>query len=292
MLTLENISKTFGTKQVLKSVSFSLHKGESVLLLGANGAGKTTVLQMLMENVKPTDGSIHWHQRNTVGFVLQDASLMDRVTVKELIKWTRSLYASPLSYKEALEGSGLVGMENAKTEDLSVGQKRKLHFSLALVGQPDLLIMDEPTAGMDVHSRKQVYRQISDLKSKGITILMTTHVLEEASFLGDRVLFLEDGEVTTNETIESLEDTTSWVRLNLGRRDQRIFLKKKGFSWNDLLHQWEIETNSPDDCVRWLVEHRIDFRDLSVQKRTIESYYEEWTSDDRPNEVTNETEIY
>ncbi|MCA0972331.1 ABC transporter ATP-binding protein [Halobacillus litoralis] len=281
MLSVEHLAKDFGRKRVLHDVTFSLEKGESVLLLGANGAGKTTLLDILMGNIKATNGHIDWYEgKKKIGLVLQDASVIDRVTVKELIQWTRSLYTSPLSYQEVIQNAGLVEMEKTKTDNLSIGQKRKLHFSLALVGQPDLLIMDEPTAGMDVHARKNVYRQIEKLKKAGMTILMTTHVLQEASLIGDRVLFLENGVIKTDETVSGLESTTTWIRFRLENENAASFLQQQGFTWNSDVKLWEKETRSSDEWIRWLVENNVPFQDLSTEKKSMENFYEEWTSEE------------
>ena len=279
MLRINHVSKHFKKRRILNDVSFSLETGESILLLGPNGAGKTSLLRLIMGHFQPDAGSIEWKEPQTqVGYVLQDASLMDRVMVKELIQFTRGLYPNPLGYTEALSLSGLEEQESVKTEQLSIGQKRKLIFALALIGRPKLLIMDEPTAGMDVSARKHVYHQIQNLKNHGMTILMTTHLLNEASLLGDRILLLEKGRLITNESVENIESYKKWLRFTTETNDSDPILKAAGFNWNLIWKKWELQTENADQGVRWLVENKISFSDLSIDKRSMDEYFEEMTS--------------
>ncbi|MGP4076369.1 ABC transporter ATP-binding protein [Halobacillus sp. K22] len=279
MLCINHVSKHFKKHKVLNDISFSLQPGESILLLGPNGAGKTTLLRLIMGHHQADAGNIEWKDPQTqVGFVLQDASLMDRVTIKELIQFTRGLYPNPIKYSEALSLSGLEEKESVKTEQLSIGQKRKLIFALALIGRPKLLIMDEPTAGMDVSARKHVYHQIQELKENGMTILMTTHLLNEASLLGDRVLLLEKGKLVTDEAVESIESYKKWIRFKTETNHSDSMLKAAGFNWNLLWKRWELQTEDTDGWVRWLVEKEIFFTELSIDKRSMEEYFEEMTS--------------
>ncbi|MGV2622980.1 UNVERIFIED_CONTAM: ABC transporter ATP-binding protein [Halobacillus marinus] len=276
MLKLSNVTKKYGKTTALDDVSMELSEGECVLLLGANGAGKTTLLQWIMGNIRADSGKIDWSDgTRQVGYVLQDASLMDRVTIKELIQFTRKMYPDPLSYEEVLQLSGLTEQAKVKTDHLSIGQKRKLIFALALVGRPKLLIMDEPTAGMDVSARKHVYEQIRQLKQQGMTILMTTHLLQEASLLGDRVLFMEKGRLKSDQTVSDIEQTHSWIRFDLSGSTPRDLLEGAGFQRNGLTLRWELKTDRSDEWITWLVREAVPFRNLTVEKHTVEHFYEE-----------------
>ncbi|WJE15811.1 ABC transporter ATP-binding protein [Halobacillus sp. ACCC02827] len=276
MLKLSNVTKKYGKTTALDDVSMELSEGECVLLLGANGAGKTTLLQWIMGNIRAESGRFDWSDgTRQVGYVLQDASLMDRVTIKELIQFTRKMYPDPLSYEEVLQLSGLTEQAKVKTDHLSIGQKRKLIFALALVGRPKLLIMDEPTAGMDVSARKHVYEQIRQLKQQGMTILMTTHLLQEASLLGDRVLFMEKGRLKSDQTVSDIEQTHSWIRFDLSGSTPRDLLEGAGFQRNGLTLRWELKTDRSDEWITWLVREAVPFRNLTVEKHTVEHFYEE-----------------
>ncbi|QHT45037.1 ABC transporter ATP-binding protein [Bacillus sp. SB49] len=276
MLKLSNVTKKYGKTTALDDVSMELSEGECVLLLGANGAGKTTLLQWIMGNIRADSGKIDWsYGTRQVGYVLQDASLMDRVTIKELIQFTRKMYPDPLSYEEVLQLSGLTEQAKVKTDHLSIGQKRKLIFALAFVGRPKLLIMDEPTAGMDVSARKHVYEQIRQLKQQGMTILMTTHLLQEASLLGDRVLFMEKGRLKSDQTVSDIEQTHSWIRFDLSGSTPRDLLEGAGFQRNGLTLRWELKTDRSDEWITWLVREAVPFRNLTVEKHTVEHFYEE-----------------
>lgn len=229
-----------------------------------------------MGNIRAESGRFDWSDgTRQVGYVLQDASLMDRVTIKELIQFTRKMYPDPLSYEEVLQLSGLTEQAKVKTDHLSIGQKRKLIFALALVGRPKLLIMDEPTAGMDVSARKHVYEQIRQLKQQGMTILMTTHLLQEASLLGDRVLFMEKGRLKSDQTVSDIEQTHSWIRFDLSGSTPRDLLEGAGFQRNGLTLRWELKTDRSDEWITWLVREAVPFRNLTVEKHTVEHFYEE-----------------
>ncbi|KGP72131.1 antibiotic ABC transporter ATP-binding protein [Pontibacillus yanchengensis Y32] len=280
MLEINKVNKRFGEETVLQDVDFLLQKGESVLLLGPNGAGKTTLIRIIMDFYRPDTGSVVWQSGKgnyKVGVVLQDPSIIDRLTVKEMIHYTRSLHKNPLSYEEVLQSCGLESQEKVRTENLSIGQKRRLTFSLALVGQPELLLMDEPTAGMDLSARKAFYQKIESLKQQGITILMTTHLLHEASMLGDRVLMLEKGMLKQDREIESITEESKWVRFSLKEESPLVSkrLEKIGFQYSTMQGKWEVNTSDADSLVRWLVTEQIQFEKLEIEKQTMDHFFEE-----------------
>ncbi|WP_255437572.1 ABC transporter ATP-binding protein [Thalassobacillus sp. CUG 92003] len=275
MLSMRSVTKSFSKTSVLKGIDFQLEKGESVLLLGPNGSGKTTLIRLLLDFYKPDEGEVSWMESMgaRVGFILQEPSLMDRVTVKELINYIRSLHKNPLTYAEAIHNAGLVEQENVLTERLSVGQKRKLLFALALIGRPELLIMDEPTAGMDLHARRSFYAQVQGLKEEGLTILMTTHLLDEANLLGDRVLLLDQGVITKDQSVASISYEQRTIRFALTDREPySARLKEKGF--RQIERGWELVTSQADELITWLVSEQIPFQQLTIEQQSINDFFE------------------
>ncbi len=280
MIKVSGLSKSFGNKKILSNINFTLQQGECVLLLGPNGAGKTTLLRLIMELYKPDRGEIHWsnkaRNKSEVGWILQDSSLIDRVTVKELIQYICSLHKDSMSPEEVLATSGLVDQRKVLTERLSIGQKRRLLFALALAGKPNLLIMDEPTAGMDVEARKSFCKKIVQLKNQGMTILMTTHLMHEASLLSDRILMLQNGSLTCDQDVQTISRERHIVKFTLENEQvaKEIALHYK-ILFNIESSKWEVETQQPDECVKWMVQEGIPFQELEISQRTIEQFYEE-----------------
>lgn len=198
-VTVSNVTKHFHRKTAVNHISFSIEKGEIAAILGPNGAGKTTVISMILGLLKPSEGEIKLFNRvpddqqvrEKIGVMLQEVSVMPGLKVDEILELFRSYYPNPLSMKELVSLTALT-KEDLKTraEKLSGGQKRRLSFALALAGNPELLILDEPTVGMDTSSRHRFWQTIHRLSDQGKTIIFSTHYLQEADDAAQRILFL------------------------------------------------------------------------------------------------------
>ncbi|NDK01247.1 ABC transporter, ATP-binding protein yvfR [Bacillus subtilis subsp. subtilis] len=198
-VTVSNVTKHFQRKTAVNHISFSIEKGEIAAILGPNGAGKTTVISMILGLLKPSEGEIKLFNRvpddqqvrEKIGAMLQEVSVMPGLKVDEILELFRSYYPNPLSMKELVSLTALT-KEDLKTraEKLSGGQKRRLSFALALAGNPELLILDEPTVGMDTSSRHRFWQTIHRLSDQGKTIIFSTHYLQEADDAAQRILFL------------------------------------------------------------------------------------------------------
>ncbi|MBP2240852.1 ABC-2 type transport system ATP-binding protein [Cytobacillus eiseniae] len=204
IVLLEDVTKAFKNKKAVDDVSFSINKGEVVAILGPNGAGKTTTIMMMLGLLKPTSGEIKLFNmdpkekrvRERIGAMLQEVSVIDALKVIEIIQLFRSYYPNPMSVEELIVCTGLSDADLKKrAEKLSGGQKRRLGFALALAGDPELVFLDEPTVGMDITARKQFWQTISHLKEQGKTIIFTTHYLQEADDVADRILLFHRGTI-------------------------------------------------------------------------------------------------
>jgi ABC-2 type transport system ATP-binding protein len=216
-----NLTKTYPGRppvEAVRGLDLEVKSGECFGLLGPNGAGKTTTLEILEGILEPSGGEIEvlglkWGRddraiRSRIGISLQETRLADKLTVKETVTLFRSFYSSGLSPDEAV---GLVSLQekaDAKIDKLSGGQKQRLAVATALVGDPDLLFLDEPTTGLDPQSRRQLWDVIRGLKDRGRTIVITTHYMDEAERLCDRVAVVDHGKViaigTPRELIRNL----------------------------------------------------------------------------------------
>ncbi|MFC3033450.1 ABC transporter ATP-binding protein [Pseudoalteromonas fenneropenaei] len=189
-------------RTILDNLHFTVGRGECIAILGPNGAGKSTLIDVLLGRLAPAQGSCHILQqqpgasalRQQLGIMLQSATLPANNTVSEYLHLFRSYYHKPISYQHALQFSGLTTAESQRFSELSGGQKQRLLFALALLGDPQVLFLDEPSLAMDAAMRREMWQQIKLLKQQGKTIVLTTHYLEEADALADSVFVLKQGQ--------------------------------------------------------------------------------------------------
>lgn len=202
------VLKRYGAVTALDGVSLTLYPGEVVALLGPNGAGKTTAVGLMLGLLRPTRGEVRLFgaspqaikSRMRVGTMLQLSGVPETLSVREHLELFAAYYPKPLPLAEVLERTGLLGLERRLYGKLSGGQKGRLHLALALVGDPDLLFLDEPTTGLDVASRRSLWEGVRGVTGRGKTVLLTTHYLEEADALADRVVVLNGGRVVAEGT--------------------------------------------------------------------------------------------
>jgi ABC-2 type transport system ATP-binding protein len=207
---VRGLRKTYGDHEALRGITFRIEEGEVFCLLGPNGAGKTTTVEIL-EGYRARDagevtvlgldpGGRERTLRERMGVVLQHSETWPQVTVAETLHIYAGYYRNPRDVDEVIELVGLVEKRDARIKTLSGGQKRRLDLGLALVGNPDLVFLDEPTTGFDPQARRNAWEMIRGLRALGKTILLTTHYLDEAQQLADRVAVLRDGEIVTEGT--------------------------------------------------------------------------------------------
>ena len=202
------LTKTYGSVTALRNVDFELRRGELLALLGPNGAGKTTLVRMLLGLANPDAGSVtvfgadprNEDMRYRVGAMLQVARVPETLKVREHIDLFSSYYPKPLPVAESLRIAGLEELKDRRFGELSGGQRQRLLFGISICGDPDLLFLDEPTVSLDVEARRLMWTQIRNLVSRGKTVLLTTHYLNEADALADRILVLQHGAIMAEGT--------------------------------------------------------------------------------------------
>ena len=203
-----NVTKGYGAVVALRDLSLELHAGELLSLLGPNGAGKTTLVRMLLGLARPDAGSVSVfgadpHQdtvQTRLGAMLQVGRVPETLRVREHIDLFSSYYPAPLPLQETLNIAGIEDIKNRPFGELSGGQKQRVLFGIAICGDPDLLFLDEPTVGLDVEARRLLWSQIRTLIARGKTVLLTTHYLNEADALADRILVLDKGAIVAEGT--------------------------------------------------------------------------------------------
>ncbi|HZQ18466.1 MAG TPA: ABC transporter ATP-binding protein [Terriglobales bacterium] len=200
---MANVSKKYGTVQALKNFSLQVRTGELTAVLGPNGAGKTTAIKLLLGLARPSSGAVSVFgadpmlaaTRVRVGAMLQVGRVPETLRVWEHIDLFSSYYPKPLPISEALAIAGIATLRDRKFGDLSGGQKQRVLFALAICGDPDLLFLDEPTVGLDVEARHLLWDEIRQLISRGKTVVLTTHYLEEADALASRIVVVNKGSI-------------------------------------------------------------------------------------------------
>ena len=213
-VSVRNLTKSFGSRRVVDGLSFDVRRGEVFALLGHNGAGKSTTIDLILGLKTPDGGSARIlgmeaaeHRKQLferVGVQLQNTRYQPSITVEEACIEYASLYADPADYPQLLHQFGLDGLRRSFVSKLSGGERQKLSVVLALIGRPELVFLDELTTGLDVVARREVWRTLKQLKAQGLTIFLTTHHMEEAEALCDRVCIIRSGRKVAEGTVDEV----------------------------------------------------------------------------------------
>ena len=213
-VSVRNLTKSFSGRRVVDDLSFDVQKGEVFALLGHNGAGKSTTIDLILGLKAPERGSAKILGMDAaknrkqvferVGVQLQNTRYQPNITVEEACIEYASLYADPANYPKLLERFGLGTLRKSFVSKLSGGERQKLSVVLALIGSPEIVFLDELTTGLDVAARREVWRTLKQLKDQGLTIFLTTHYMEEAEALCDRVCIIKSGKKVTEGTIDEV----------------------------------------------------------------------------------------
>ena len=223
---LREVTKRYGQRAALDRFSLTLRRGEVTALLGPNGAGKTTAVRLLLGLMRPDAGAVEVlgrdprssQARTAIGAMLQRANAPDSLSVREQIELFRSYYPRPLATAELLKRTGLAALEHRRFGALSGGQKQRMLFALAICGDPEVVILDEPTVGLDIQTRRQVWSEVRALAAAGKAVLLTTHYLEEADALAHRIVLIERGRVVRAGTPHEIKHSIAARRIRCRTR--------------------------------------------------------------------------
>ncbi|MBZ5523381.1 MAG: ABC transporter ATP-binding protein [Acidobacteriia bacterium] len=286
---LSGVSKRFKSVVALDGANLTVGAGELLAVLGPNGAGKSTAISLLLGLQRPDAGVVRLfgrppgniEARRQIGVMMQEVALAPELRVREHIDLVASYYPSPLPVKEAMERTHTTAIADRPYGKLSGGQKRQAQFAMAVCGRPRLLFLDEPTVGLDIQARQMIWATVRELVKEGCSVVLTTHYLEEAEALADRVAVLAKGRVVASGTVSSMralvarkhvvcstalaeQEVAAWPGVESATRDQQG------------LH---ITTSQAEDIVRRLMSADGNLQDLEVRRAGLAEAFTELTQE-------------
>ncbi|MDQ6742746.1 MAG: ABC transporter ATP-binding protein [Candidatus Dormibacteraeota bacterium] len=282
VVELLDAHKRYGSVEALKGVSLAIGRGELVAMLGPNGAGKTTSIALMLGLRKPTSGQARLfgldprdrRARSHCGVMLQESGVPDTLRVVELVDLFRSYYPHPMPTQRAIEMAGLEEQARQRAQKLSGGQRQRLYFALAVCGDPELIFLDEPTVGMDVEARRAFLSSIRAFAGAGKTIVLTTHYLEEADELAERVIVIDRGVVVADATPAEIKSRVGGKRVSfLGHFSEADF---RGLPYSNLEVDGDrvrLLSTSPEELLGELFRRGAEIRDLQVVGADLEEAF-------------------
>lgn len=277
-LEVKHINKKYKNKVVLNDINFSIQSGEIVALIGKNGAGKSTLINIITKLIQQDSGQSKIFEkekfdRNLIGVMMQENISLDRITVKEIIKLTRTYYRNPMSYQAILALSELQNYTNHPMDKLSGGQKRKLQFALTLAGNPDLIFLDEPTVGMDAESRTKFWKHIDELKKQGKTFLITSHYLEELEKVANRFIFLHNQKIIFDGSLTEMGKQLKKVQVTFNSElINDIFNKLPAvLRVSELNHHYTLITSDVNSLITQLVPYLSAIDNLEIRQQNLDT---------------------
>ena len=295
-LTVENLRKRYGDFEAVRGVSFEVAEGEILGLLGPNGAGKTSALECVIGLRRPDAGSVTLcgidavaepeRVKQLIGAQLQATALQDKITPREAIELFASFYANPANVDGLIDRFSLAEKADAPFDSLSGGQKQRLALALAFVNQPQVLFLDEPTTGLDPQSRRELHGSIEQMRRDGRTILLTTHYIEEAHQLCDRIAIIDHGQIIATGTPDGLiaaSKSTSSIAFQTTKplEMQRVqsLPGVRSTDWDATRGRLQTSTVGPTviELVKMLEAQHNELTDLQIHKPTLEDVFIELT---------------
>jgi ABC-2 type transport system ATP-binding protein len=296
VISINGLRKSYGDFEAVRGIDLEVHSGEVLAFLGPNGAGKTTTVEILEGYRKrsagevtvlgedPEDAGSEWRER--IGVVLQSGKLDPYLTVRESLSLYAGYYSAPRSVEETIELVGLEGKADDRAGRLSGGQQRRLDVGMALIGDPELLFLDEPTTGFDPSARRQAWDVIAGLRDLGKTVFLTTHYMDEAQRLADRVAVIARGEVVATGTPEDLGDrelqpATIVFRLPAGSSATALPARLEASAAGDSSIALRTTTlvATLNELTGWALAEGVELEGLEVRRPTLEDIYLELTGE-------------
>jgi ABC-2 type transport system ATP-binding protein len=299
-ISIRGVTKDFGAVHAVRGIDLSVEPGEIVAFLGPNGAGKTTTLDIVLGLSQPTTGSaevfgLHPRQaiaRGLVSAVMQTGGLLKDLTVRETVAYMASLFADTQPIDDVLAHAGITGLANRKVGKCSGGEQQRLRFAIALLSDPALLLLDEPTTGMDVEGRRAFWSAIRKDAEKGRTVLFATHYLEEADQYADRIVLMRKGRIVADGSGSQIKALAAGrtVRATLEHPDHEALSRLDGVESVEVRGDTVlVHAKDTDPVARYLLT-RTTAHDLEITARGIEQAFLALTGDDAEGDTSSTLE--
>lgn len=288
---ISGLTKRYNERVAVDGVDLTIHRGEVVALLGPNGAGKSTTVDMILGLTRPDSGTVTVFGRtpteairaSQVCAMLQEGTLLEDASVYDIVAMVAALHAHPMPVAEALRRAGVADLAKQRSTRLSGGQKQRVRFAVALVGNPDLLILDEPTAAMDVATRREFWESMRHFTDEGRTVVFATHYLEEAEEFADRVVLMRHGKIVRDGTVSQIKSAASGriLRVVVPGGDLGQLLKLPGvLDGTQRGDRFELKCSASDAPVQALLAMYPRAHDIEIKSMGLEEAFLLLTSDD------------
>lgn len=298
MVVVRGLTKEYGSVRAVSDLSFTIREGEVFALLGPNGAGKTTTVEILEGHRRRTSGEVTVlgfdpetggrAYRERIGIVLQEAGFDEEFSVRELVTMYAGLYPRRRDVDEVIDAVGLAGKADSRTKALSGGQRRRLDLALGIVGDPELLFLDEPTTGFDPSARRNAWELIGSLRDLGTTIVLTTHYMEEAEVLADRVAVIDSGSLVALDTPKQLVGRAARAVLvfelppGVAQRELPEFGRNLRITGTAVRVDSAAPTADLQLLTGWAQQRGVELQGLRVDRPSLEDVYLELTEGSAP----------
>jgi ABC-2 type transport system ATP-binding protein len=293
-IELANLTKTYGEVKAVRGINLSISPGETVALLGPNGAGKTTTIDMMLGLIRPDAGSVSLFGQSpteavdagVISGMLQTGSLPQYLSVEELVTMMASLYPHPLDVHDVLRHAGILDLAERPTTKLSGGQTQRVRMAIALVADPEMLVLDEPTAALDVEGRRDFWESIRAVAARGKTIVFATHYLEEADAYADRIVLMARGRIVADGPPTEIKARVGGrsIRATLPGVEAAALRELTGVASAEQRGESFLikcsDANSSDAALRALLTHYPQARDIEVHGAGLEEAFLDLTGDD------------
>jgi ABC-2 type transport system ATP-binding protein len=291
LASLDGVRKRYGKLTALDGFDLSVNRGELLALLGPNGAGKSTAISILLGLQQADEGQARLFDhppqevdgRRRIGVMMQEVALPGVLSCRELMEQVAGYYPYPYDVDSVIHRLSLDSLATRRYDKLSGGQKRQVQFALALVGRPELMFLDEPTVGLDVQAREALWRVIRDLLHEGCSIVLTTHYLEEAEALADRVVVMARGKVVTTGSVDEIRAHVSRKQVSLVSKVSPDIVR----GWPEVLSlavergRLQITTRNAEPLLQRLFREDPDLADIEVRRAGLAEAFSELTSENQ-----------
>ena len=281
LLEVKNLVKKYKTVDAVNGASFSVETGVCFGLLGPNGAGKTTTIEIIEDVIPPTSGEIIYKGqprtasfKDEVGIQFQTTSLLSFLTVRETLETFQSLYRNTADIDNLVEMCHLGEFQHQYNDKISGGQRQRFLMAMALINQPELLFLDEPSTGLDPQARRNLWDLIQQIKNEGKTIILTTHYMEEAQYLCDEIAIMDYGKIIARGTPQKLiKQYSSEMTVILPLQSFNQSPDHLPLPYRQVHDTIEIKTNDVNSCLYLLMSQQVDLTDLAVRSPSLESVF-------------------